>query len=212
MNMINPKRVLILAPHIDDGELGCGGTIAKYAELGVEIFYAAFSDCKKSLATGLPPDTLRKECKNATGILGIKESNLTFFDFDVRTFPAFRQEILEEMVKLNKTIQPDLVFTPAKSDVHQDHGVVYSESLRAYKYCSLLGYELPWNNSSFHTQCFSHLSEKNLETKMNSLQAYTSQSHRNYFKEDFIKSLATVRGLQINTKYAEAFEVYKLIS
>lgn len=212
MNMINPKRILILAPHTDDGELGCGGTIAKYAELGVEIFYAAFSDCKKSLAAGLPPDTLRTECKNATGILGIQESSLTFFDFDVRTFPAYRQEILDEMVRLNKTIQPDLVFTPASSDVHQDHSVIYSESLRAFKYCSLLGYELPWNNSTFNTQCFIQLSEKQLQAKLNSLQAYTSQVHRNYFKEDFIISLATVRGLQINTKYAEAFEVYKLNS
>ena len=210
--MINPKRILILAPHTDDGELGCGGSIAKFAAEGTEIFYAAFSDCKKSLVAGLSPDTLRNECKKATSILGIATSNLFIFDFDVRTFPAHRQEILDEMVKFNKTIQPDLVFAPAVSDVHQDHGVIHFESLRAFKYCSLLGYELAWNNSSFNTQCFIKLSEKNIQTKLLALKAYESQSKRNYFKEDFIKSLATVRGLQSNTKYAEAFEVYKLIS
>ena len=63
--MINSKRILILAPHTDDGELGCGGSIAKYAAEGTEIFYAAFSDCKKSLVAGLSPDTLRNECKKA---------------------------------------------------------------------------------------------------------------------------------------------------
>jgi N-acetylglucosamine malate deacetylase 1 len=210
--MLQPKRILILAPHTDDGELGCGGAIAKFSSEGVEIYYAAFSDCKKSLAAGLAPDTLRQECRKATSVLGIKESNLFLFDFDVRTFPAHRQEILEDMVKLNKKIQPDLVFTPASSDIHQDHGVVYAESLRAFKNCSLLGYELPWNNSSFNTQCFIKISEANLQSKTLSLNAYASQSHRNYFKEYFIKSLATVRGVQSNSTYAEAFEVYKLIS
>ena len=210
--MLQSKRILILAPHTDDGELGCGGAIAKLSNEGAEISYAAFSDCKKSLAAGLGPDTLRLECKKATSILGIKESNLFFFDFDVRTFPAHRQEILEEMVKLNKKIQPDLIFTPASSDIHQDHGVVYAESLRAFKNCSLLGYELPWNNSFFNSQCFIKISDGNLRSKTLSLKAYTSQSHRSYFKEDFIKSLATVRGVQSNSTYAEAFEVYKLIS
>jgi len=210
--MLQLNRILILAPHTDDGELGCGGTIAKFIAEGKEVYYVAFSDCKKSLAAGLAPDTLKQECKKATGILGIKESNVFFFDFDVRTFPAHRQEILEEMVKLNKTIQPDLVFTPAASDIHQDHGVIYTESLRAFKKCSLLGYELPWNNPLFNTQYFVKLTEKEVQKKLLSLKAYSSQSHRVYFTEDFITSLAIVRGVQSNTKYAEAFEVYKLIS
>lgn len=37
------KRVLILAPHTDDGELGCGETIAKFMEYSKEILYGAFS-------------------------------------------------------------------------------------------------------------------------------------------------------------------------
>jgi len=210
--MLNPKRILVLAPHTDDGELGCGGAIAKFCEEGKEVFYVAFSDCKISLAADLPPDTLRNECKKATALLGIKEANLIFFDYDVRTFPEYRQSILEELVKLNKSIQPDLVFTPASQDVHQDHGVVYAETLRAYKYCSILGYELPWNNLSFNYDFFIRLSEKNIQSKTNSLAAYTSQSHRSYFKKDFILSLAKVRGVQAGDDYAEAFESIRLIT
>ena len=30
-------RVLILAPHTDDGEFGCGGTIAKHIENGDSV-------------------------------------------------------------------------------------------------------------------------------------------------------------------------------
>jgi N-acetylglucosamine malate deacetylase 1 len=210
--MINTNRILILAPHTDDGELGCGGAIARYAAEGSEIFYAAFSDCRKSISAALEPDILRLECRKATGILGIKEANLHFLNFDVRVFPANRQGILDEMLKMNKIIQPDLVFTPAAHDIHQDHEVIYAESRRAFKNCSLLGYELPWNNSLFNTQCFIKLSEANIESKLAALNAYSSQSHRKYFHEDFIKSLAKVRGVQSGNIFAEAFEVYRLVA
>ena len=210
--MIEARRILVLAPHTDDGELGCGGTIAKFASQGGEVFYAAFSDCKKSLNAQLPADTLRNECRKATSILGIKESNLLFFDFDVRTFPVYRQELLEELVKLNRSIQPDLVFTPASVDIHQDHGVIHQESLRAFKHSSILGYELPWNNSGFTSNCFVTLSKEAIQKKIDALKAYASQSHRNYFKEDFTLSLARVRGVQANAEFAEAFELCRIIS
>ena len=210
--MFNPNRILVLAPHTDDGELGCGATIAKFCAEGKEVFYAAFSDCKQSLGADLASDTLKNECKNATALLRIKEANLIFFDFDVRTFTEHRQAILEELVKLNKSIQPDIVFTPASQDVHQDHQVIHTESLRAFKHCSILGYELPWNNFSFNAGFFMRLSEKSIQAKIDSLAAYASQSHRNYFKKDFLLSLAKVRGVQAGSEYAEAFESIRLIT
>jgi LmbE family N-acetylglucosaminyl deacetylase len=68
---MNYKRILVLAPHTDDGELGCGGTISKLAKQGKEVFYAAFSLCEESLPKGLPSNTLEIEMKNATQRLGI---------------------------------------------------------------------------------------------------------------------------------------------
>jgi LmbE family N-acetylglucosaminyl deacetylase len=210
--MINNKHILVLAPHTDDGELGCGGSIAKLIAEGKEVYYAAFSDCKKSLKPGLSPDTLKNECIKATAILGIKASNLIFFDFDVRTFPEYRQPILEELVTLNKSIQPGLVFTPSSQDIHQDHGVIYAESIRAFKNTSLLGYELPWNTISFRSNFHVRLTQKDVQMKIDSLKAYASQAHRNYFKEDFILSLAKVRGVQAGCDYSEVFETIRIIS
>ena len=37
------RRVLVLAPHTDDGEFGCGGTMARLVEGGAEVRYVAFS-------------------------------------------------------------------------------------------------------------------------------------------------------------------------
>jgi LmbE family N-acetylglucosaminyl deacetylase len=210
--MFDPKTILVLAPHTDDGELGCGGAIARLAEEGKDIHYAAFSTCAKSLPAGLAPDTLVHECRKATSLLGIPEKNVTLFDFEVRLFSAVRQEILEELVTLNKKIKPGLVLIPSAPDIHQDHQVIHKEAIRAFKNTSLIGYELPWNQTSFSCDFFVRLTKKQLTKKTQALKAYQSQSHRNYMASNFIESLATVRGVQANCEYAEAFEVYKIFT
>ena len=209
--MISKNKILILAPHTDDGELGCGGSIARMIEQQKEVYYVAFSICTRSLPPHLAPDTLAKEVKEATKILGIKSENLILFDFDVRRFKEFRQDILEELLKIKSKVEPDLVFVPSPTDIHQDHQVISEEGLRAFKNVSILGYELPWNNVSFNTRCFIKLSEKNMQKKVEALTAYKSQAHRTYLNENFIRGLATTRGVQINSAYAEAFEMIRWV-
>jgi LmbE family N-acetylglucosaminyl deacetylase len=209
--MITAETILVLAPHTDDGELGCGGAIAELLNAGKQVYYAAFSLCKKSLPGGSAPDALEKECRIATAILGIKEDHLHFFDHEVREFGKNRQKILEEMVQLNKKINPGLVFIPSLQDMHQDHQVIHTEAQRAFKNSSQLGYELPWNHSEFKSTYFIKLTSASLDKKVKAIAAYVSQSHRNYMNEDFIRSLAKVRGVQCGGDFAEAFEVYKFI-
>src|SRR5688572_2750261 len=117
MNFL-PKRVLVLAPHTDDGEFGCGATIAKLIDQGSEVYYAAFSACEQSVLPQFPSDILITEVKAATRILGIKPENLLLYSYEVRTFNYRRQEILEDLIKLRKKIDPDMVFMPASADVH----------------------------------------------------------------------------------------------
>ena len=209
--MFDPSRILILAPHTDDGELGCGATIAKLASRGKEVFYAAFCLCSKSLPSTFPANTLEIECKKATSLLGVPASHLVLFNYEVRELPQSRQKILEELLKLNRDVHPEMVLLPAVSDIHQDHQVIHQEAMRAFKNTTFAGYELPWNNYSFHTNFFVRISIDELDKKIASLKAYDSQSEKSYMKEDFVRSLATVRGIQANSKYAEAFEVYRWI-
>jgi LmbE family N-acetylglucosaminyl deacetylase len=205
------SKILVLSPHTDDGELGCGGSIAKFIEEGKEVFYVAFSACEKSVPDGFPKDILKKEVKEATAVLGISNSNLMLFDFEVRKFPSFRQEILDTLIKIRNEINPDIVFTPSSFDTHQDHRVVMEETLRAFKGSTILGYEQPWNNITFDTTAFIPLEEKHLDLKISALMCYKSQMGRSYFNRDFIESLARTRGVQINAEYAEAFEVIRWI-
>jgi LmbE family N-acetylglucosaminyl deacetylase len=205
------KRVLILSPHTDDGEFGCGGTIAALIDDGAEVHYAAFSACEQSVLPQFPKDILITEVKSATGILGIKPENLHLFNYDVRKFNYFRQEILDVLLDLRQKINPDIVFVPSLNDIHQDHETLTNEAIRAFKFTSILCYEIPWNNFNFRTSCFFKLDDKYVVSKIEALNQYESQKHRNYANEEFIRSLARTRGVQINTKYAEVFEVIRWI-
>ena len=144
-------------------------------------------------------------------MLGIKTENLYILKYPVRKLSYHRQEILEDMVILNKNIEPDLVFTPSKFDVHQDHFTITQEAMRAFKFTSLLGYELPWNNYVFETTCFVHLEDRHVANKLESLKCYRSQIGRKYSSEEYIKGLAMTRGVQVGGRYAETFDVIRWI-
>lgn len=203
------ETVLVLAPHTDDGEFGCGGAIARYVSEGVRVIYVAFSAAEQSVLPHLPKDILRIEVKRATAVLGIADEDCIVLDFEVRRFPELRQRILDKMIELNRDYNPDVVFLPSVNDTHQDHQTIAQEGFRAFKRTTMLGYEVPWNNLDFRTSSFFALSEEQLETKIKAVQMYQSQAHRSYANPEFIRSLALTRGVQIGAKYAETFEVVR---
>jgi len=206
------KRILVLAPHTDDAELGCGGTIARFVEEGAEIMVVVFSTAEESLPIGVPKDTLENEFMDSMKSMSIGKGSIKVFRYPVRKLSYHRQEILEDMVALKKEFSPDLVLIPSSEDVHQDHQVIQAEGLRAFKDSSVLGYELPWNHITFSAQCFIKLERKHIEKKWNSLLRYKTQVElgRSYFTEEFIFGLAKVRGTQVNCNYAEAFQVFRV--
>ena len=210
--MINKyNNILVLAPHTDDGELGAGATINYLIESGKNVIYAAFSTAEQSVPEGFPKDILKTEVRNATGKLGIRPENLLVYNYEVRKLSYVRQEILEELMRIKKQMQFDMVFMPSLHDIHQDHTTIAQEGVRAFKTTTLLGYELIWNNISFDTQCFVKLEQRHIDAKIEALKEYKSQGIRNYLSPEFITSLAHTRGVQIGCEYAEAFEVVRLL-
>ncbi len=205
------KICLVLAPHTDDGELGCGATIHKIINQGAKLFYVAFSACEQSVLPQFPSDILITEVKHATKVLGISENNLILLKYEVRTFSYQRQEILDDILQIKNNIEPDIVFIPSLNDIHQDHSTIASEAIRAFKFSTILCYEVPWNNFNFNTACFFQLEEENLEAKVNALKQYQSQAHRPYANEEFVRGLAKIRGVQSGLKYAEVFEIIRLV-
>jgi LmbE family N-acetylglucosaminyl deacetylase len=207
--LFTPKSALILAPHPDDGEFGCGATVAKWIERGAEVFYTAFSPCEESLPKGFTKADIANEMFAATSKLGIHKKNVTLHDFPVRHFPEHRQAILETLVAFKKEHGPEVILLPCPTDIHQDHQVVFMEGRRAFKENTLLGYELPWNSWNFSASALSMVGEAHLAKKVEALACYSSQQTRPYFRNEFVRSLATVRGTQAGETFAEAFEVVR---
>jgi LmbE family N-acetylglucosaminyl deacetylase len=210
--LIRWERALVLAPHTDDGEFGCGGMMARLVDEGTDVRYVAFSIATRSLPDGFPPDALAREVREATAELGIPEANLVVHDFDVRTFPHHRQEILELLVAQWEEWQPDVVFQPSLHDVHQDHQVVAAEGLRAFKRTTILGYEIPWNNYDFAYQAYFALERSHVDRKVAALERYASQQHRRYSDAEYVRSVARTHGINVNREYAEVFEVYRVVA
>ena len=209
---LSQQTILVLAPHTDDAELGCGATISKLLDLDANIFVATFSSAEASLPKNAPKDLLKKEFFHAMNTLGIAEERTFLFNYPVRKFPEHRQEILEQLIVLRRDINPGVIFLPSSYDVHQDHTVIHEEGVRAFKSRSIFAYELPWNQLSFSSQLFVTLSEQQLKHKWETLSQYKSQVElkRPYFCEEFIVGQARTRGVQIQEHYAEAFEILRI--
>ena len=197
-------NILLLAPHADDVELGCGATVARFIEEKHNLLWIVFTD----------EQPLNSEHVKATEVMGLKNESLRALDFTLRHLSNRRQEVLECLVTLNSEFKPDLVVGPSLNDFHQDHQVVANEMVRAFKTsASIICYELPWNHISFDVQLLAKLTNRHIETKMKMLEKFGSELvvRGRYFSEKLMRGVALLRGTQAGTEYAEAFEVLRWI-
>lgn len=204
------KKVLVLAPHIDDMEYGCGGTINKILSLA-DVYYVSFSFAEKSLPKDFSKLNFKNEMFDSAEVLGFKIENIINKNYEVREFPSFRQDILEDLIIFKGMIKPDIIFVPNTLDNHQDHEVISKEAIRAFKDITILGYESIRNNKTFNADIYVKLTESNINTKINAINCYKSQKARTNRTTDILKTLAKYRGFQIDTEYAEAFEAIRIV-
>jgi N-acetylglucosamine malate deacetylase 1 len=181
--------------------------------LGVKIKLVIFSICEDSIPEGFDKKALENESLAAADYMGIPRDQVEVYNFPVRRLDQHRQEILELMIKLRNANAFDTVILPNSQDIHQDHKVVHSEALRAFKMFTLLGYELPWNDLTSMNNMYVELSATDLERKIKAISIYETQKMiRSYVNRDFITSLAKVRGVQAKLKLAEAFELIRYVN
>jgi LmbE family N-acetylglucosaminyl deacetylase len=153
-----------------------------------------------------------QEFRDSAAILGLDPARTTLRDFDPRNLFDARIDILQLFYELNQSLKPDLVLIPNSRDLHQSHEVVFAEARRAFKYGTLLGYELPWNNMEFSMDVFLTVGEEDVAAKVAAINAFKTQKHRMFFSNDIVGDLARVRGKQIGRQYAECFELIRLVT
>ena len=201
------KSVFVIAPHLDDVELGMGGTLHKISRSNPKsIHYIGLS---------FPPNVDQKgymeEFWESNKEFNIPKENYTFRSYNPRDLFTSRLDILQLMYDLNKQISPDIVFIPNSLDVHQSHQAVHQEGVRVFKNSTILGYELPWNSIKMNMDVFISLDEEDVLVKQRAINSFGSQFSRTFFENNILSSLAEVRGKQVNKKYAECFELIRMV-
>lgn len=191
------KRVLFLGCHCDDIELGCGATIWKHRK-DWQTFGAVFShvnpqglDLAGSTKLALP--TCSPRC----------------YEFPVRRFHEFRQQIWETCETLSNMINPDIVFVHGPNDSHQDHQVLYDEAMRKTFKCSIICY-YPGPHTSIPNY-YEAVDQEAVDNKLEMLAQYTMYQDKPYFDPEYVKASLRVHGIQTGTQYAEAFSIERLI-
>ena len=113
-------RVLAIGAHPDDAELGCGGTLALYRSMGVEVAIASLSLGDKGSRGLSIEETIRarrEESERAAGIIGAGYLSLGLHDSEIFEDLENRSRIVE----LLRKVKPQVILTHSPSDYHADH-------------------------------------------------------------------------------------------
>lgn len=144
MNAIDPADIfsgtlLILAPHMDDEVLACGGTMAGLPRKDrVHVVYATDGTRSPVPAASTPDasapelESIRmQEARAAMAILGIPESNLYFLGLPDGALQQQEKELTPALVETMHGTRPDQILAPFRYDRHPDHLALYRATLQA---------------------------------------------------------------------------------
>jgi LmbE family N-acetylglucosaminyl deacetylase len=206
------EHVLVLAPHMDDETIGCGGAILSHVAKGSTVEVVFITDgtngFEKSFfqahTTEKRREIRKKECVKACTILGV--SRFHFLDLpDGRSQPT--DAAVRALADIMDTVQPDLTYLPFITDAHHDHRTTSRiflaavEQRKRFSFLLCCCYEV-W--SPIYPNCIIDISE-HMNTKMSALSCYKSQLRMNNYLSS-IKGLNAYRAINNQSKgYAEAF-------
>ncbi|MCC6346588.1 MAG: PIG-L family deacetylase [Nitrospirales bacterium] len=213
--MLSFGKILALAAHLDDIELGCAGFLSKFRRSS-EINLLALSRERRNSRGEIQEVRDLSEAYRAVRHMGLKKSSLLVENIPTQLFDSHTQAIREILLHYNEVLQPDLVLTPSKNDIHQDHRVLCEQAEKVFKRVSLLGYEIVNSSFTFLPNLFVEISGNDMARKVAAVSCYKSQmspsnTTGDYFSKQVIEATAVSRGIKIGVPYAEAFEVYRFV-
>ena len=209
------KNVLAVGAHADDVEIGCGGTVARHTKNGDNVVILVMTESSYSYYDGTVLRSKEEgvsEEENAAKVLGAKLINL---GFETKTVPYSRESV-EAINEVIDKYEIDVIYTHWYHDSHQDHRRTTQSVLSAGRYVkNILMYEPEYpagrSYSGFHNQYYVDITPT-FEQKMEALKQHKSQIKK--YGNDFlgaVEARARHRGYEIRSKYAECFEVLRLM-
>lgn len=130
-------------------------------------------------------------------------------------FPYVGGEIKEFFEELRRDVEPDVVFTHAGTDLHQDHRLAAELTWNTFRDHLILEYEIPkYDGDLGSPNVFVPLSEQIVARKVELLlEHFPSQRRKHWFTEDLFRATMRLRGMEANspTSFAEGFRCRKLV-
>jgi LmbE family N-acetylglucosaminyl deacetylase len=214
--MFHKKRnVLAVGAHADDVEIGCGGAVAKHVKKGDNVIIlimaeSSYTDYNGNVLRSVEEGT--EEEKNAAKILGAELINI---GFKTKSVP-YSSESIEAINRIIDIHGINTIYTHWYHDTHQDHKRTTQSVLSAGRYVSnILMYEpeYPAGRSylGFRNQYYVDIAST-FEMKMDALKCHESQVKK--YGDAFLEAVearAKHRGYEIRSKYAECFEIIRLL-
>jgi LmbE family N-acetylglucosaminyl deacetylase len=202
-------KVLCLGAHSDDIEIGCGGTVLTLIEShpGVEFDWVVLS------ATGKRKK--EAEAGAASFLAGAARAGVTVKGFRDGYFPYVGGGIKDFFEELKKTVEPDLILTHHRRDLHQDHRLVSELTWNTFRDHLILEYEiLKYDGDLGSPNVFVALEDKIRQAKIKNILAhFPTQAGNSWFTADAFQALMKLRGIESNagSGFAEGFYGRKLV-
>jgi N-acetylglucosamine malate deacetylase 1 len=200
------SKALFIGAHPDDIELGCGALIAHILPQA-EVLCVTLSDNQKN--PDLP--NLPQEHIRSMAALGVPAKNVVLGSFETRRFPEVRQEILEYMLQLKRSFRPEIVFVHTKADIHQDHGTITEEALRAFRGTTVLGYDVLRSSYGFFPNFLVEVTERDVACKIAALAEYKTYAQRYYFDANITRATMIRHGALAERPFAEGFDILRVV-
>jgi LmbE family N-acetylglucosaminyl deacetylase len=226
----NKNKILVVAAHPDDEALGCGGTIAKHTKdsdiyvvilgEGISSRYKQRDEVKKEELL-----ELQRKSQKVSKLLGVKKNlflNLPDNQFDTVPF----LDIVKKVEEIVKEIKPEIIYTHHSGDLNIDHRITFQAVLtatRPIKKCpvrEIYSFEITssteWSYQKVEKPFIPNIYEdisSTFKKKIKALQIYKTELRKFPHPRSLrgIKILAQKRGMEVGLKYAETFELIKLI-
>jgi len=217
------KKILIVAPHMDDEVLGCGGVIAKHVACGDKVtvifiahrIYGHVYDKEKSRIE-------EAHALKAKKVLGYK--TVIFLDLPDERLDGSVQDIIIPLEKQACKTGPDTVYLPFRGDNHQDHRAVFDaarvvfrpaanpslKNIYMYEVPSSTEQSPPMAENAFLPNYYVDISPY-MKKKIDALMCYETEKRSRLHprSEKGLEVLARKRGTEIGFEYAESFMILR---
>jgi LmbE family N-acetylglucosaminyl deacetylase len=203
------RRLLLLGSHSDDIEIGCGATLLAltrtHPELEVTWVVLGAHDEREAEARVSGNVFLESAGESSVLVKGFRDG----------FFPYVGGAVKDFFEELKARVDPDVIFTHSRHDLHQDHRLVCELTWNTWRNHLILEYEIPKYDGDLGVpNVFVPLSESVCRDKIDTiLTSFASQAGRHWFTEELFRSLLRLRGMECKaaSNYAEAFHCRKLL-